>query len=458
MQQLLATLALVLGSLSLASPAQDLFDQASFYLEFYYNGPSTLNLKDLTARHQVELDRVCAPQPVTCSYQQAVPIIQRMIRELNDSHTFYLSREALRGSRESREGNAPSRNLRIGVTHQPIPGSRDRLVVDVVEGSPADEVGLAYGDRIIAVNGSLLSEQPDDNQAVQLLVQAIQTGRPLILTILRGPERQRLEVTLTGREINLARFPSMRIRPDGVAVLRIPDFDAQGQVGRRVHELVREAQQQNARAMILELRGNRGGLLNEMLHAAAAFIEDPFVALINRHQTERTEFIIRDGRFIVTRSGQSESVQLPNLSRWRGPLVVLIDADTASGGEYLASAIRKARLAPLVGVATMGIGNTTTRPFNLINGGALSISYHRAFFADGTPFPERAVPHFVVEGSLEQLANKGRDLPLEMALKALGIRSGNTTQTIPLPAVPSRPAQALGYLQPPAASFALAYP
>ncbi len=424
MRKLFATLVLVLGSLSLASPAQDLFDQASFYVEFYYNGPATLNLKELTARYQVELDRACASQKDTCPYEQAVPIIEQMVDELNDNHTYYLSPEALRGTRESRQGNAPSRTLRIGVTHLPIPGSRDRLIVDVVEGGPADEAGLAYGDRIIAINGRSLSELPDDNQVVQLLTQSVQSGRPVVLTILRGPERQRLEITLTGREINLARFPSLKIRPDGVAVLKIPDFDAQGQVGRRVHELVREAQQKNARAMVLELRGNSGGLLNEMILAAAAFLDEAYVALEDRYRTERTEFRIRDGRFTITRNGQSETANLPFLTRWRGPLVVLVDNNTASGGEYLASAIQKARVGALVGVPTLGIGNTTTRPFNLINGGALSISYNRAFFADGTPYPPRATPDFVVENSLEQLANTGRDLPFENALEALGIKAG----------------------------------
>jgi len=423
MRKLFATLALLLGSLSLASPAQDLFDQASFYVEFYYYGPATLNLKELTARYQSALDRACAPQKDTCSYSQAVPIIQQMVEELNDNHTYYLSPEALRSTRESRQGNAPSRTLRIGVTHLPIPGSRDRLIVDVVEGGPADEAGLAYGDRIIAINGRPLSELPDDNQVVQFLTQSVQSGRPVVLSILRGPERQRLEITLTGREINLARFPSLKIRPDGVAVLKIPDFDAQGQVGRRVHELVREAQQKNARAMILELRGNSGGLLTEMIVSAAAFLDEAYVALVDRYQTERSEFRVRDGRLTVTRNGQAESANLPFLTRWRGPLVVLVDGNTASGGEYLASALQKARVAPLVGVPTLGIGNTTTRPFNLINGGALSISYNRAFFADGTPFPARATPDFVVESSLEQLANTGRDLPFEKALEALGIRS-----------------------------------
>lgn len=424
MRKLFATLALLLASLSLASPAQDLFDQASFYVEFYYNGPATLNLKELTSRYQSALDRACAPQKDTCPYDQAVSIIQQMMEELGDDHTYYLSPEALRDTRENRQGNAPSRTLRIGVTHLSIPGSRDRLIVDVVEGGPADEAGLAYGDRIIAINGRPLSELPDDNQAVQLLTQSVQSGQPVALTILRGPERKRLEITLRGREINLARFPSLKIRPDGVAVLKIPDFDAQGQVGRRVHELVREAQQKNARAMVLELRGNSGGLLNEMILAAAAFLDEAYVALIDRYETERAEFRIRDGRLTITRNGQTETANLPFLARWHGPLVVLVDNNTASGGEYLASAIQKAKVGALVGVPTLGIGNTTTRPFNLINGGALSISYNRAFFADGTPYPARATPDFVVENSLEQLANTGRDLPFEKALEALGIKMG----------------------------------
>lgn len=424
MRKLFATLVLLLAPLSLASPAQDLFDQASFYVEFYYNGPASLNLKELTARYQSALDRACARQKDTCTYDQAVPIIQQMVEELGDNHTYYLSPEALRGTRENRQGNAPSRTLRIGVTHLSIPGSRDRLIVDVVEGGPADEAGLAYGDRIIAINGRPLSELPDDNQVVQLLTQSVQSGQPVVLTILRGPERQRLEITLRGREINLARFPSLKIRPDGVAVLKIPDFDAQGQVGRRVHELVREAQQKNARVMVLELRGNSGGLLNEMILTAAAFLDEAYVALVDRYETERTEFRIRDGRLTITRNGQTETANLPFLARWRGPLVVLVDNNTASGGEYLASAIQKAKVGALVGVPTLGIGNTTTRPFDLINRGALSISYNRAFFADGTPYPARATPDFVVENSLEQLANAGRDLPFEKALEALGIKMG----------------------------------
>jgi carboxyl-terminal processing protease len=210
-----------------------------------------------------------------------------------------------------------------------------------------------------------------------------------------------------------------------VAVLRIPDFDAQGQVGRKVHELVREAQQKGARAMILDLRGNSGGLLNEMIISAAAFLDEAYVALADRYQTERTEFRVRDGRITITRNGQSESANLPFSARWRGPLAVLIDSNTASGGEYLASAIQRARVAPLVGVPTLGIGNTTTRPFNLINGGAISISYNRAYFADGTPYPERATPDIVAETSIEQLANTGRDLPFEKALEALGIKSAS---------------------------------
>ncbi|MER3480972.1 MAG: peptidase S41, partial [Meiothermus sp.] len=157
-KQWLAGLVLVLGTLSWASPAQDLFDQASFYLEFYYFGPSTLDLKALTVKYQANLNSACAQEQEACPYDKAVPIIQQMIRELGDGHTYYQGPESLAALRQQRTGNAPSRTLRIGIAYQPVEGSRDQLITDVVEGGPADQAGLLYGDRLIALNDRPFSE------------------------------------------------------------------------------------------------------------------------------------------------------------------------------------------------------------------------------------------------------------------------------------------------------------
>lgn len=414
-------LALVFATVGLASPAQDLFDQASFYLEFYYNGPASTDLKELTAQYQKSLDTACANQKQACSYDTAVSVIQRMISDLGDGHTYYQSPEALGRFRQNSRGQAPSGTLRIGVEHRSIPGSRDRLVVDVVEGGPADQAGLQYGDRIVSLGGKALSGYASDSEVVQALSQMVQSGQPVRLTVLRGPERQKLEIVVTGREINLARLPSLKVRPDGVAVLRIPDFLAEGQVGQRVHELVRQAQAAGARAMVLELRGNNGGSAIEALISMAAFVESPYVAFTDRYDVERNELMVKDGRITVRNKSGAEVTRLniPSLARWSGPLAVLVNGESASGAEYLASAIQLAKAGVVIGEPTAGVGNTTTRTFGLINGGGLNISYNRAFLPGGNPYPARVTPDIAVPDDLRTLAETGHDLPMEKALEAL---------------------------------------
>ncbi|GEM85574.1 S41 family peptidase [Meiothermus granaticius] len=418
---------LVWASLALASPAQDLFDQASFYLQFYYNGPSTTNLKELTAKYQANLDSACASQKDTCPYDQAVKVIEGMVAELNDGHTYYQTPEELGTFQQQRQGSAPSKVLRIGLTHTAIQGSHDRLVVDVVEGGPADQAGFQYGDRITAVNGKPLNSLSSDDEAVKFLTDQVQTGKPVTISIVRGPQRQRLELTLTGREINLSRVPSLKMRPDGVAVLKIPDFLADGKVGAKVHELVKQAQTEGAKAMILDLRGNGGGSALEALISMAAFVDDPYVAFTDRYNTERTEISIKNGQGSIRNKDGTElqRFSIPGYTQWKGPLVVLVDQRSASGAEYLASAIQLAKRGVIVGEPTVGIGNTTTRTFNLINGGGINIAYNRAYLANGQSYPAQVRPDIQVSADLNLLANNGRDVQMEKALEALGFKAAS---------------------------------
>jgi len=424
MRKLFVATLLALASLALASPAQDLFDQASFYIQFYYNGPSTINLKDLTNKYQANLDAACSGQKDTCPYDQAVKVIEGMVSELNDGHTYYQTPQDLGTFQQQRTGNTPSKVLRIGIEHRAIQGSHDRLVVDVVEGGPAAEAGFQYGDRITAVNGKLLSSFSSDDQAVQYLTQTVQSGQPVKFDIVRGIQRQKLQLTLTGREINLARLPSMIIRPDGVAVLRIPDFLADGKVGVKVHELVKQAQDKGAKAMIVDLRGNGGGSALESLISMAAFVDEPYVAFTDRYNTERTEIDIKNGAGVIRNKDKVEvqRFDIPGYTRWKGPLVVLVDSRSASGAEYMASVIQLNKTGVIVGEPTVGIGNTTTRTFNLINGGGINVAYNRAYLANGNSYPTQVKPDIAASDNFDELANTGHDLPLEKALEALGVK------------------------------------
>ncbi|WP_027891984.1 S41 family peptidase [Calidithermus chliarophilus] len=423
-KQWLAGLVLVLGTLSWASPAQDLFDQASFYLEFYYFGPSTLDLKALTVKYQANLNSACAQERETCPYDKAVPVIQQMIRELGDGHTYYQGPESLAALRQQRTGNAPSRTLRIGIAYQPVEGSRDQLITDVVEGGPADQAGLLYGDRLIALNDRPFSELASPEEVQRTLTAAVQSGQPFKLTLLRGPKRERLEVTVVGREINLARMPSLKLRPDGIAVLKIPDFLASNRVGIRVHELVRQAQQAGAKGLILELRNNGGGSALDALVAMAAFVPDPYILFTDRYNQDRTVMRFRDGQATVSDDKGTVlfSLPVPNLASWKGPVAILVNSRSASASEYLTSALRLGRVGVVIGETTAGVGNTTTRTYRLINGGGLNLSENRAFLANGDSYPDVVRPDITVPDDLKVLAEQGRDLPFERALEALGVK------------------------------------
>lgn len=421
MRKLLITLALMVGSFSLASPAQDLFDQASFYLEFYYNGFSTVNVKDLGSRYQQKLEQTCASAGENCTYDQAVPLIESMIEEIGDGHTYYQSPVDLSRSDQSRQGEQPSKVLRVGLSHQAVSGSHDRLVMDVVEDSPASEAGILYGDRIVAVNGRLLESFSSDADAQKFLSEQVQSGNPVTFTIVRGTERQKLDIRMVPREINEVRLPSLRYLPGDVAVIHIPEFFPEGVVGERVHRLVSQAKEHGSKSMILDLRGNPGGSAMEALISMAAFMDNPTVIFTDRYSSQRTEYIIIGSKGSI-RNAKGDTLtrfNLPFASRWTSPLAILVDEGSASGAEYLASALQQAGIGKVIGQPTFGIGNTTTRTFDLINGGGLNISFNRAFFAGGKPYPEQVKPDILSKLDLDILANQGRDVVIEQALQIL---------------------------------------
>lgn len=74
----------------IGTPAQDLFDQASFYLEFNYNGFSSSNLERLVAKYQAQIDEACAPQAQTCPFDVARRPVASMIQELQDPHSYFI--------------------------------------------------------------------------------------------------------------------------------------------------------------------------------------------------------------------------------------------------------------------------------------------------------------------------------------------------------------------------------
>ncbi|MBW3597411.1 MAG: S41 family peptidase [Planctomycetes bacterium] len=209
-------------------------------------------------------------------------------------------------------------------------------VVNVIAGSPAEKGGLRTGDRILGVDGqtvaALTSEKAADmlkgpeGSTVQLDV-AEESGqtRRLLLT------RQRVELpSIEGARI---------IDPEyGVAYLRLPAF--QKTTSRDLNEALWKLYREGMKSLIIDVRGNPGGLLDSSVEVADKFITE--------------------GKIVSTRGRNSreDSDRFANrYNTWRVPLVVLIDQDSASASEIFAGAIRDSRRGVVVGERSYGKGS-----------------------------------------------------------------------------------------------------
>lgn len=402
----LFSLALVLSSLALASPAQDLYNEVNRVLQQRYGGFSQVNLEALQQKYQPDLDKACA-QDAACPTSKAVPVIQSLIAELGDRHTRYFTPSDFAEFQARLRGGSSNRP-QIGVQLQTVPDLEGLLITEVTQGSPADLAGLQRWDRILRINGEPFPAKEEER--VPFLRERVGSGTPVRLEVQRGT--QKLEVSLQGQLISLLQLPYLKVRPDGVAVLRIPSFTGYNQIGPRIHELVREAQAKGAKEMVVDLRGDGGGLLSECLVGAGAFVGDTFRQLKGpQYQSEEG---YRNGAYF---NGAFRNYRV-NPARWDGPVSVLVDAKTASCAEYFAFDLQERRGALVIGQPTAGVGNTATQVLPLSDGSGIQVTTAQARRADGTPYPERVTPDVLLADDFKALA-EGRDLVLERAVELL---------------------------------------
>jgi carboxyl-terminal processing protease len=397
------------------SPAQDLFDQAIFYLTFNYHGYSLVDFKSLEAKYQTQLDTACAGLS-TCAYQTATPIISAMLEDLKDGHTSFWAAEDYQGFAAGKSGDAPAENapLDLGAWLIPIKGTPDIRVQEVLEGSPASLAGVRRGDRITAFNGrSLPNTNP--NQFFAALEKALEEAPLMRLSILRN-ESEKLEARVKVRSFGYDGLPWIEFYGD-VARVIVPDFDTFNEVGPHVHTLVEQAKSRGAKAMIVDLRDDGGGSATECISAVAPFVGE--VRHLSQSKREGGELGYRKGVVYSRDANGRESpvYAVERATRWDGPLTVLVNDQSASCAELFAADVQFAKRGPVIGEVTFGLGNTGSRFFELIDGSALQLTVLRSFRPDGTAYPDRVKPDIAIADDRIAFEKNGRDLMLERALE-----------------------------------------
>ncbi len=271
-------------------------------------------------------------------------------------------------------------------------------IVEPFDGSPAETAGLRPGDIVLQVD-----ETPIENMSIYEAIALIlgPAGTEVRLTILRGGDVP-FEVTVVRAQIDVPAI-EWELLPEGFGYISLFEFSA-GATS-EIATAIGELQAQGAQALILDLRGNPGGLLSEGVLTAGLFLPVDSTVLIER--TKEEEFILLPSDFA------SPEPLAPDI-----PLVILVNGGSASASEIVAGAVRDHGRGVLIGEHTFGKGSVQAL-HQLSNGAELRVTIARFFTPNGTPIHgEGLEPDIVVELTAED-ADAGIDPQLDRAVEFL---------------------------------------
>ncbi len=250
------------------------------------------------------------------------------------------------------------------------------LVVHVITGSPASHGGIKPGERIVAVEGQSLAGLPLDDAASRL--QGPQGS--YVTVVVRGSDHRNREVRLRRDEIEVPSVDEVAIvdQASGLGYLKITSF--QKTTPRELDGALWRLHRLGMRSLVIDLRGNPGGLLTTSVEVADRFLAE--------------------GKIVSTRgrsADQNWTYSAHQSGTWRTPLFVLIDHDSASAAEIFAGAIRDHGRGTLIGETSYGKGSVQSI-FSLGQARAgLRLTTAKFYSPNGLPFAEVGVkPHIEV--------------------------------------------------------------
>lgn len=303
--------------------------------------------------------------------------IKGMVSSLGDPHSIYMNEKMFKEFMIETEGSFGG----IGV----IVGMKDKqlVVVSPIEGTPGDKAGIKSGDVIVKING-----QDVTNLALDEAVNQIRgpEGSKVVLTIRRAGVDQDYEIVRSSIQIKTV---SGKMLPDQIGYIRISMFN-ENTAAAFIKQLD-ELEGQGMKGLILDLRDNPGGLLEECVKVANRLVpKGPVVS-------------------VVMRDGQRE-VHESNLPAVKYPLVVLVNGGSASASEIVAGAVQDTGSGTLVGTKTYGKGSVQTI-MRLDSGTAIKLTIAKYL----TP-ADRSINGIGIEPDVKLDQPEGREAKVDVQL------------------------------------------
>ena len=317
-------------------------------------------------------------------------IYQGYIAALNDPYSTYYTAEETKEMMESTSGEYSgigalmSQNRETGVI----------TIANVYENSPAAEAGMKNEDILYKVEGEEVTGVDLSEVVTQVKGKE---GTEVKMTLLRGADRQEIEVTAVRRKLQ-TQTVSYEMKEGQIGYIRVSEFDEV------TLEQFREAkaalESQGMASMLIDLRGNPGGNLSTVCDMLREILPEGLIVYTEERDGERTDYKC-DGK-----------------TPWEKPLAVLINGASASASEIFAGAVQDYGIGQLVGTTTYGKG-VVQQLFPMTDGTMVKLTIAEYFTPKGRNIDGTGiVPDVEVEYVYDE-TNSEADNQMEKALELL---------------------------------------
>ena len=276
-------------------------------------------------------------------------------------------------------------------------GERDGqvLIIAPMEDSPAEKVGLKAKDHIVKVNDEVVIGWNSDQVVQKLRGEA---GTSVKITIRREGEEELLDFTVT-REIIKLKSVRYEMLSDDIGYLRLTQFKHNTDV--EAYDALKELMSKGAKALILDLRNNGGGLLDVSVKIASMFLRSGLV-VETRGKTERA-----NEKYYVENSNYLTAM----------PMNILINGGSASASEIVAGALNDRNRAKLIGEKSFGKGSVQTL-FPLTDGSGVYVTIAKYYTPSGKVIDHVGLsPDIGVPGEVNR--DKLKDDQLQRAIQEI---------------------------------------
>jgi carboxyl-terminal processing protease len=324
--------------------------------------------------------------------QVAWGAIRGALATLNDPHTTFLEPQPRQREKEDLSGQFG------GIGAYVTQAEDGSIVLDPMPDLPAEKAGILKDDVLLKVDDTEITPQMTTDEVVSMIRGKV--GTIVRLTLRRAGQAEPIVVEVERQEIP---SPSVEWRMvegvEGTGYIRITLFSSR--TVRELREAIQDLQNQGMTRLVLDLRGNGGGLFDAAIDVASEFLPGGVVLYqIEKGAGEKTFTASGGGRYTSQ------------------PLVLLVDGGTASASEIVAGALQDRDRAVLIGQKTYGKGSVQS-VFDLSDGSSVHITSAKWLTPNRHQINGQGLTPNVEVGITDDDRSQGRDPQLERAIQYL---------------------------------------